>query len=106
MADGVAVGLIKTADQILGGRPRPVDPIPSGSRKGVGGRPRLNRKCSLPDCSTGQDGAPGAHWGHGYCRPHGRAFTLYGDPYHQYRRPAKCLCIRCPVHTADTEEEL
>jgi hypothetical protein len=90
--------VIKTAEQILQGRPRPVDRVTSGG-PGKGGRPRLNRLCGLPDC-----GQP--HWGHGFCRPHGRKFVLYGDPLHLYRRPSKCLCERCPIHAADTKEEL
>ncbi len=90
------MGLIKTAEQILQGRARPVDQV---SRKGVGGRPPLHRKCSLPDCDK-------PHWGHGYCRPHGRAFNRYGDPYGTYQRPLKCTCVKCPVHAADETEEL
>lgn len=90
--------MIKTAAQILQGRPRPVDDHLK-SRKGVGGRPPLHRKCKLDDCDR-------PHWGHGYCRPHGRAFNAYGDPYGTYTRPKRCTCVTCPVHTPDESEEL
>lgn len=82
------MALIKTADQILGGRPRPTD-----ERINKGGRPPLNRGCDLA-----YKGCDRPHWGHGYCRPHGRAFVLYGDPEARYKRPPKCLCQQCPVH--------
>ena len=85
------MGLIKTAEQILRGRPRPVDP-----ESNKGGRPRLNRPCGLA-----HKGCEKPHWAHGYCRPHGRAFMLYGDPEATYRRPARCLCAQCPVHAPE-----
>jgi hypothetical protein len=90
------VGLIKTADQILQGRPRPTDRIEPGSLKGKGGRPPLHRGCKLKP-----KGCDRPHWGHGYCRPHGRAYLLYGDAEARYKRPPKCLCQQCPVHAPD-----
>lgn len=87
------VGLIKTAEQILAGRPRPVDRLEPGPGKGKGGRPPLHKGCGLA-----YKGCDKPHWGHGYCRPHGRAFVLYGDPEGRYVRKPKCLCQQCPVH--------
>lgn len=85
------MGLIKTADQILKGRPRPVEAYVK-----KGGRPPLHRKCGLA-----HKGCQKPHWGHGYCRPHGRAFLLYGDPEARYVRRPKCLCVQCPVHAPE-----
>lgn len=93
------MGLIKTAAEILGGAPRPVDLDYRSSRKGVGGRPPLHRQCTLPDCTR-------KHHGNGYCRPHNLAWLKYGDPYGTYKRPKRCTCATCPVHTPDLEEEL
>lgn len=84
------MGLVKTADQILQGRPRPVDG--PGKRKGV----KLGRRCEkVPGCIK-------KHWGHGFCRPHGRKWLKWGDPLHKGRgKPPKCVCVRCPVHAPD-----
>lgn len=90
------MGLIKTAEQILQGRPRPVDRLEPGPGKNKGGRPPLNRPCDLA-----YKGCDRPHQGNGYCRPHNRRFLLYGDPEHVYRRPKKCLCTRCPVHAPE-----
>lgn len=91
--------MIKSAAQILAGQPRPVDVTYRLNRKGIGGRPPLHRECQLPDCDK-------PHWGNGFCRPHGRAFNRYGDPYGSYVRPKKCTCVTCPVHIPDAAEEL
>lgn len=87
----VSVGLIKTAEQILQGRPRPVDYVIGKHNKG--GRPRLDRPCKLLF-----KGCERPHWGHGYCRVHGRKFVLYGHPEATARTPLRCLCLQCPVH--------
>lgn len=87
------MALIKTAEQILAGRPRPVDT----PEKGRGGRPL---KYGHPTCKL--EGCNRKHWGHGYCRNHGRKFILYGDPLWVIDQSVRCICDRCPVHAPGT----
>jgi hypothetical protein len=100
------MGLIKTAEQILGGRPRPIDVTAAmigKTVKGRGGRPALNRKCErVPGCTR-------PHRGHGLCTKHLHVENRWGDPLHVYvpKRPwERC---GCPLHRQDrpplTEKE-
>lgn len=91
------MGLIKSASEILGGRPQPVDRDPR-DRKGVGGRPPLHRKCSLPDCTR-------PHWGNGFCNPHNRAFMNWGDPLHVYKRGRRGEKCGCAAHSGNRKAE-
>lgn len=82
--------MIKTAAQILQGRPRPVDL--GSSRKGVGGRPPLHRECTLPECSK-------PHHGDGYCKGHWWANDKWGDPRHVYKRGRQGELCGCSRHS-------
>lgn len=90
------MALIKTAAQILQGRPRPVDVIGNsaamGGRGGRGGRPPMHRECTLPDCTD-------KHHSNGYCQNHWHRWFRWGNPYHVFKRKSSrggvCICDMC-----------
>lgn len=89
------MGLIKTADQILQGRPRPVDVIGNSAAmggRGRGGRPAMYRECTLPDCEV-------KHHANGYCQGHWHRWARWGSPYHVFKRAgargSDCECDMC-----------
>lgn len=87
------MGLIKTAEQILAGRARPVDLIPAGgpgSRKGIGGRRPLGRLCDTPGCGK-------KHRSNGLCEGCKYRLNRWGSATHVYVRGPGNDCL-CPVH--------
>lgn len=86
------MGLIKTAAEILAGRPRP-DDFPS--RKGVGGRPPLGRLCTTPGCGK-------KHRALGLCESCRYRVERWGSATHVYKRGPDNLC-HCPDHKPNRE---
>lgn len=81
------MGLIKSAEQILAGKPRPVD-FPA--RKPGPGRPPLYVGCTAGKC-------PKAHHGQGLCAEHLRRRNRWGDELHEYVPAGPHRC-GCPIH--------
>ena len=92
------MALIKTAAQILGGKPRPVDVTAQAIAAGLvkrtpgPGRPKGNRKCErVAGCTN-------PHRGKGLCQKHLDAERRWGNPLHVYVPARWGEQCGCPQH--------
>lgn len=82
------MALIKTAAQIMAGHAKP--PGWQAGLRSRPGRPRLDRRCELPDCDR-------KHHSKGLCERHRDNQVKWGNPYHVFQRGRFGRCV-CPEH--------